>query len=216
MADCMKLPTKWLIALCTLITASIFFSLAACTPNPKLKPLTQSDTILALGDSLTYGTGASRNMDYPSILQYITGINVVNAGVPGNETADVIARLSRLMNEVNPQLTIVCIGGNDMLRQKPDEITKENLHTIIKTLKKAGGQVVIIAVPAPNARYRVPDFYEEVAHEERVPIMTDALADLLRDSKYRSDYIHLNNEGYKQLAVDIKNFLKEKGALENK
>lgn len=213
MANRMTLQSKWIISLFAL-TAAVFFTLTACVPSPKLTPLAKTDTILALGDSLTYGTGAGRNADYPTVLQSLTGINVVNAGVPGNETTDVISRLPRLINEVSPQLTIVCIGGNDMLRQRPDEITAQNLRSIIKSLKKAGSQVVVVAVPAPNMRYKVPAFYAEIAGEERVPVIEGVLPDLMRDSKYRSDYIHLNNEGYKQFAIDIKNYLKEKGALE--
>ena len=60
--------------------------LATCG-GTKQAALPPGSTVLILGDSLSYGTGAARGEDYPGILATTTGWNIVNAGVPGDTTA---------------------------------------------------------------------------------------------------------------------------------
>ena len=53
------------------------------------------EKIICFGDSLTYGTGASRGMDYPSQLSKMISRPVINAGVSGDTTARALQRLER-------------------------------------------------------------------------------------------------------------------------
>ena len=71
--------------LCLLVFTSAFLLLSGCGGNKEnMLPWLSSDaTILAFGDSLTYGTGASPATSYPSVLAEIIGRRVVNAGIPG-------------------------------------------------------------------------------------------------------------------------------------
>jgi len=77
--------------------------------------------ILALGDSLTEGVGASRGHDYVSVLAKKIGRPILNRGVAGDTTADALARLNRDVLTQEPQIVIVFLGGNDILRKIPAE-----------------------------------------------------------------------------------------------
>jgi hypothetical protein len=69
------------------VAAMTALLLAACAgDSPTLSPVPGVATVLALGDSLTWGTGATPETSWPTVLAAATGWNVVNAGVPG-ETA---------------------------------------------------------------------------------------------------------------------------------
>ena len=71
------------------------------------QPVPAGATVLALGDSLTYGTGASADTAYPAVLAGLTGWHVVNAGVPGDISVQALARLPALLAEHSPTLIIV-------------------------------------------------------------------------------------------------------------
>ena len=93
-------------------------ALAGCGPKPiKARPVPPDAVVLALGDSLTFGTGAPPEAAYPAELARLTGWAVVNAGVPGNTAAQASGRLPALLETAGAQLLILSIGGNDFLRR---------------------------------------------------------------------------------------------------
>ena len=57
-----------------------------------LRPLTNSSVVLAFGDSLTFGTGANEATSDPAVLANLIGRQVVRSGVPGEVSADGLAR----------------------------------------------------------------------------------------------------------------------------
>ena len=65
---------------------------------PKIGKLAPADVIVAFGDSLTYGTGASEAESYPAVLGQLIGRTVVRAGVPGEVTAGGLARLQNVID----------------------------------------------------------------------------------------------------------------------
>ncbi|MDO9267202.1 MAG: GDSL-type esterase/lipase family protein, partial [Sulfurimonas sp.] len=108
--------------------------------------LKRDATILAFGDSITYGYGVMQKDSYPSQLQKKTGLRVINAGISGEESLEGLQRLSTLL--VNkPDLVILCHGGNDILRKRSDEKLKTNLIEMINLIKKSGAKVLLVGVP---------------------------------------------------------------------
>ncbi len=107
-------------------------SLTGCgQKGPALPRLSPSDVVVAFGDSLTHGTGATEDESYPAVLSKMIGHTVVSAGVPGEVTAQGIARLPAVIDEFKPRLVIVCLGGNDMLRKVADAGIKQNLRAMV-------------------------------------------------------------------------------------
>jgi lysophospholipase L1-like esterase len=73
--------------------------------------------------------------------------------------------------------------------------------------------VILIAVPAPDLSLNPPRFYSEVAAEFAIPIEAKALARILGKGALKSDYIHPNGAGYRQLAEALAALLRKSGAI---
>lgn len=162
-------------------------------------------SVLALGDSLTFGTGATPEAAYPAVLATLTGWSVVNAGVPGHTSAQALERLPALLDEHRPALVLVSIGGNDFLRGVDPSATRANVQRICETARAAGAQVLLIAVPRPSAVAAVGllsdhPLYGELAEALRLPLHRQGWAEVLADEALRSDRIHANAKGYEAFA----------------
>jgi len=198
---------RYLLALVTV------FLLAACERAPTLSRLNPHDVILAFGDSLTHGTGASEDTAYPAVLASLTGRTVINAGVPGDTTTSALRRLPEVLAEYRPRLVLLCLGGNDMLGKQPESITENNLRLLIQTIRASGAEVVLIGVPEPKLFGGAPDFYARVARDMRLPLEDEVFNEVLKDNRLKSDPIHANAAGYRVVAERLAEFLREAGAL---
>ncbi len=187
--------------------------LAGCGKGPQVAALGPSDVVLAFGDSLTFGTGASPAESYPAQLQTLINRKVVNAGVPGEVSADGLARLPAALEEVQPKLLLLCHGGNDFLRKQSETGAAANVRAMIRLAKDKGINVILIATPKPGLSISPPDFYAEIAKEFAIPFNDDALKTILRDNALKSDLIHPNAKGYAQIADALAKLLKKAGAV---
>jgi len=189
------------------------FLLAACERAPTLSRLSPHDVILAFGDSLTHGTGASEDTAYPAVLASLTGRTVINAGVPGDTTTSALRRLPEVLAEYRPRLVLLCLGGNDMLGKQPESTTENNLRLLIQTIRASGAEVVLIGVPEPKLFGGAPDFYARVARDMRLPLEDEVFNEGLKDNRLKSDPIHANAAGYRVVAERLAEFLRKAGAL---
>jgi acyl-CoA thioesterase I len=129
-----------------------------------LPPQGEEAAILALGDSLFAGYGLEPGQSYPARLESALrarGINarIANAGVSGDTTAGGLQRLEFALDgqAKPPQLVIISLGGNDMLRGVAPEETRANLDAILTELGERKIKAVLLGMlAAPNlgADYR--------------------------------------------------------------
>ena len=203
----MKL-VRWLAAVVVVI------ALVGCGDEaPKLAKLDGADVIVAFGDSLTYGTGAQEHESYPAVLAQLTGRHVIRAGVPGEVTAQALQRLPEVIDEHQPRLMIVCLGGNDMLRKVNAIEIKSNLRSIIKAINERGIAVVLVGVPRPALITSAPEFYSELAKEFALPYEGKIVTSVLYSPDMKADPIHPNAKGYRRMAEALAELLRRTGAI---
>lgn len=184
-----------------------------------LQALPAGSVVLALGDSITHGTGAAPEAAYPAQLAQLTGWNVINGGVPGDTSAQALARLPALLAEHQPALVIVSVGGNDFLRRLPEADTLANLRRTVAASRDAGAQVLLVAVPRPTVAAAVGaglsdhPLYDQLAAELSLPLHAGGWAHVLGDEKYKSDQIHANAGGYRVFAHGLVTTLRAAGLL---
>lgn len=186
---------------------------AACGDSAKLAPLAPDAVILAFGDSLTFGTGASEAESYPAQLESLVGRRVVRAGVPGEVSAQALARLPGMLEEVRPQLLILCIGGNDFLRNLGAAQVEANVRRMVRLAQESGAGVLLIGTPEKGLLLKPPGFYAKLAKDAGIPYEGDVIGEILRKSELKSDPIHPNAKGYRLIAERVAERLRKAGAL---
>ncbi|MFK8066609.1 MAG: arylesterase [Gammaproteobacteria bacterium] len=197
-----------------LVLSSFLLVIVACSDKqPELKPLKPSATILAFGDSLTYGTGANKEESYPAVLSHLTGMKVINAGVAGEISAKGKNRLASLLKKHKPDLVFLCHGGNDLLQKMDKTQTINNLKAMIKMIKDNQSQVILISVPQPGIFLSPAPLYEQIAVETQTPIITGVLSEIISSNELKSDAVHPNAKGYYQLAEAVFELLVESKAV---
>lgn len=187
--------------------------LCSCSRGPSLPPLSPDAVVLAFGDSITFGTGALPGESYPAVLEGLIGRRVVNAGVPGETTAEGRLRLASLLDEQRPALLLLCLGGNDFLQHRDESRTDENLRAMVRLARERGVAVVLIAVPRFGFGLRIPKLYGKIARDSAIPLEQEALQKILSAGSLKSDPIHPNAAGYRILAESVARLLGAAGAL---
>jgi acyl-CoA thioesterase-1 len=184
-----------------------------CGERPKLERLPSDAVILAFGDSLTYGTGANEDESYPAQLERLVQRRVVRAGVPGEVTAQALARLPAALDEHAPRLLLLCIGGNDFLRRLGNSQAERNVREMVQIAASRGVAVVLIGTPEPGLTVTPPAFYAGIAKEFRLPYEEGIIGQVLKDASLKADPIHPNARGYRIIAERIAETLKASGAI---
>lgn len=211
--NCSRRSSWWaLVAACA-------FPLVGCQETSSWSAIPAGAQVLALGDSITFGTGASPGEDWPRLLADRTGWHIVNAGVPGDTAQNARSRIGPLLSEHRPALVIIELGGNDFLRRRAPALVKEDLRDLVRQAKAHGAQVVLVGVPAPSLVAAVASslsdasLYSELAQEEGVVFVADVLSEVLSESELRADPIHPNARGYQQFAEGLYQRLKALGVV---
>lgn len=207
---------KHLMALLSLVL--LLCGLSACSKPESALPA--QTTVLILGDSLTQGVGASApEHAYPALLRQQTGWNIVNGGISGNTSAQALARLPALLQQYQPKLVIISIGGNDFLQRRSNSDTRANIQQSIRLSQQSGAQVLLVAVPELTLAAAVghPNdhaMYAALAKEEQVYLLEDAWSDVLADETLRADAVHANDAGYQVFTKQLRQRIEQIGWLD--
>lgn len=158
--------------------------------------------IIAFGDSLIVGVGATTQNSFISLLSKKLGKPIVNLGVSGNTTKDGLNRIKEL-DKYNPKVVILLLGGNDYLQKVPIDETFQNLEKIIQNIHARGGSVLLLGVRGGLLSDRFDSKFEELSRKHETAYVSNVLDGLLGKSEYMSDMIHPNDLGYKKISDKV-------------
>ncbi len=168
--------------------------------------------ILAFGDSLFAGYGVGMENSYPAKLQNALrarGVNaiIVNAGVSGDTTAAGRQRLGFTLDSqtVKPDLVILELGGNDLLRSLPPEETRANLDAMVADIKERGIDVLLMGMRSPANlggvfTTKFDSIYPDLARKYDVELVPFFLESIYTNPKlFQNDRIHPTEQGIEVL-----------------
>lgn len=177
------------------------------------RPAGPERLVLAFGDSLYAGYGLDRGQSLPDAIQArlrTRGINatIVNAGVSGDTSAAGRQRLGFVLDNLprKPDLVLLGLGGNDVLRQIPAGETRANMTAMLDTLRERGVPVVLTGMKAPpnlGADYvtAFDGIWPDLARRDRAGLYPFVLDGVIGDpALMQADRVHPNAAGVARIA----------------
>lgn len=171
--------------------------------------------ILAFGDSLFAGYNLAEHEGYPERLERALrqqGINarVIDAGVSGDTSAAGRQRLGFVLDrqDEKPDLVLLELGGNDMLRGLDPSDTRANFEAMLSELQRREIPVLLMGMRAPpnygpDYQQRFDALYGELAREYDAQLVPFWLESIYQDpSLFQSDRIHPTAQGIDALVAD--------------
>lgn len=127
----------------------------------------RANTLLVVGDSISAALGMSLEQGWVALLagrmaESHPGYSVVNASISGETTDGALRRLDRLLQQHQPSVVLIELGGNDGLRGFPINRFRDNLRQLALRSQEAGAKVIIAAIRIPpnyGSRYAT-SFYD--------------------------------------------------------
>ncbi|WP_320034517.1 arylesterase [Halarcobacter sp.] len=177
-------------------------------------------SILFLGDSLTEGLGVSKTEAYPHLVEELVkkrlnkNIDAINGGVSGSTISDGLSRLKWYLR-TKPDIVFVALGANDGLRGLNLQESQRNLEKIIDEALKSGAKVLLagMLLPPNYGKEYSEDFknmFIKLKDKYKLKFMPFLLKDVAGVQELnQADGIHPTSEGYKIIANEVFEFLKD-------
>ncbi len=189
---------KGVILLFIAITIGYFF-----WPKPTIKNAGRTvETIVAFGDSLTYGKGAGGPQHtYPALLEQLTQKKVLNMGLSGDTALNAPQRLHEVL-AAQPDMVLIEFGGNDYMQSLRVEEAVESVARIVEAVQQAGAIAVIVDTAAPGMG-AYTSAYQKLAKEKHAVFVPGILRSIFHKRQYKADMVHPNADGYKIVAQRV-------------
>jgi acyl-CoA thioesterase-1 len=148
----------------------------------------QPSTLLVFGDSLSASYGLRETQGWVNLLEIKINesnlnIKVVNGSVSGETSTGGLARLPAMLENYNPDVVILELGGNDGLRGLPLSALEQNLRIMVEMISQSGAKTLLTGIQIPpnyGPRYTKPFFeiYNNIASSQKlalVPFLIDGI-----------------------------------------
>ncbi len=180
----------------------------------------QIKSILLFGDSIVAGYGVIAENSLPVKLEEYfrkqdRDIKVINGGVSGDTTSGGNSRLAWTLKQHKPDMVILALGGNDMLRGISPDIVRKNLDAMLSTAKKANIPVILSAVKSPfnlgtDYSGRFNEIYPELADKYDVELYPFFLENIYNKKEFmQPDGIHPNANGVDEIVKGLGAYIDE-------
>ena len=181
------------------------------------------ENIVFLGDSIT---------DFYDLKKYYPEYNIVNSGISGNITTDILNNMEERVYRYNPSKVFLLIGINDLAREIPKDEIVSNIEKITKEIKENRPETEIYV----ESIYPINDSDDEKIYhpilvnrnnEDVVEVNTeikkyckenrieyiDLYSELIDEDKnlkleYTNEGLHISDEGYEFITKELKKYLK--------
>ncbi|MGM0769593.1 MAG: arylesterase [Pseudomonadota bacterium] len=175
----------------------------------------EQNTLLIVGDSLSAAYGVQTDEAWVALLRArlqsegLAEWNVVNASISGETTDGGLRRLPRLLEQNDPDVVIIELGGNDGLRGFPPQVVEKNLASMIEQVREAGARPLLVGMQIPpnyGERYTraFADIFPKLAEEYDTALVEFFLAGIYdQDGMMQDDGIHPTAEAQSQLLANI-------------
>lgn len=221
-----KTNSKTLIAVIIIICLLTFIIYHYTTFNHhKVKVVTKIKEVekvpanyLFLGDSIT---------DFYDLDKYYNELPVVNSGISGNTTDDILNDMKKRAYQYNPSKVFLLIGTNDLIHNKSNEEIVEKVEKIIEEIKENRSKAEIYLQSIYPVNYKLSPYMVKNRKNDDIKEINEKLEDycedndityinmydLLKDkddnfnSEYTKDGLHPNDDGYEVITKELKKYL---------
>jgi len=170
--------------------------------------------VLVMGDSLSAGYGIDIEKSWVSLLEKEltkkNDVQIINASVSGETSSGGNSRLAALLNEHQPDIVILELGGNDALRGQPLKLLEKNLQSMIDASKKNNAKVLLTGMQIPpnyGARYsnQFKELYPRLAEKNDIALVPFLLEGIGGKSELmQRDGIHPTAEAQPIIVNNVK------------
>jgi lysophospholipase L1-like esterase len=200
---------RWFYGFGLLILALLGWTFYRQAAPPITNAPPKPGAIVAFGDSLTAGQGASAAESYPEVLSTMIGQPILNAGHSGDTIADAEARLEGAVFAANPSIVIVLLGGNDLLQHNDLDQAFAGLERIVRAIQARGAVVILVGLDDwPLLGHGLASRYRDLAQRTGSLYIANILKGIFGHRSLMSDQVHPNGEGYRLMAQRIAKPLK--------
>lgn len=206
---------KFLVLVLIVVAIWLGYRLVAGTNENIVNYPPRGTNVVAFGDSLVEGVGATPGGDWPRVVSEKLEVPVVNMGKRGDTTKAGLQRVNSALSALSkkPDVVIILLGGNDALQGIPIEETEKNLREIVARFQETGAVTIIAGVRGGLASDPYSSMYWRLAQDTGSLLVTDVLRGLFGNRKYMADAIHPNDAGYEviasRIALPLKNALRD-------
>jgi acyl-CoA thioesterase-1 len=176
--------------------------------------MANQNTLLVMGDSLSAAYGVPSDTAWVELLRDRLGEEnldwtVVNASISGETTDGGLRRLPRLLNEHEPDVVIIELGGNDGLRGFPPNVIESNLASMIELAEDSGATALLVGMQIPpnyGQRYTemFAGIYPSLSDQYQIPLVPFFLDGIYnQESLMQDDGIHPTEKAQPRLLNNV-------------